>query len=169
MTDMTIFETDAAEAAPPATRARPGRTPARTRHAPMTVGELSRHTGIPVKALRQYTDWGLVATLGRSSANYRLFTAEALWCLEQIRILRELGLTLADIRELAAAAGTRPLGPLLADFLDRARARLDAQIAAAQRTKRRIEQFADRHRPLLSGTAGDDLWSDGPRTGLTAA
>lgn len=24
----------------------------------MTVGELSRRTGVPVKALREYTDWG---------------------------------------------------------------------------------------------------------------
>ncbi|WP_396278818.1 MerR family transcriptional regulator [Kibdelosporangium aridum] len=24
----------------------------------MTVGELSRRTGVPAKALRQYTDWG---------------------------------------------------------------------------------------------------------------
>lgn len=33
---------------------------------PMTVGELSRRTGVPIKTLRQYTDWGLIYTIGRS-------------------------------------------------------------------------------------------------------
>jgi MerR family copper efflux transcriptional regulator len=45
---------------------------------PMTVGELSRRTGVSAKALREYTDIGLVHSLGRSSFNYRLYTADAL-------------------------------------------------------------------------------------------
>jgi MerR family copper efflux transcriptional regulator len=42
---------------------------------PMTVGELSRRTGVPIKNLRQYTDWGLISTRGRSATNYRLYQA----------------------------------------------------------------------------------------------
>jgi MerR family regulatory protein len=38
----------------------------------MTIGNLSRRTGVPVKALRQYEDMGLVYTAGRSAGNYRL-------------------------------------------------------------------------------------------------
>ncbi|GAA3137054.1 hypothetical protein JOF29_000040 [Kribbella aluminosa] len=45
---------------------------------PMTVGELSRRTAVPVKTLREYTDLGLIYTIGRSPANYRLFDADAL-------------------------------------------------------------------------------------------
>lgn len=51
---------------------------------PMTVGELSRRTGVPIKTLRQYTDWGLIYTVGRSATNYRLFDDEALWCVHLI-------------------------------------------------------------------------------------
>jgi MerR family copper efflux transcriptional regulator len=50
----------------------------------MTVGELSRRSGVPVKALRDYTDWGLIETLGRSAGNYRLYTSDALWCVDAI-------------------------------------------------------------------------------------
>jgi DNA-binding transcriptional MerR regulator len=32
----------------------------------MTIGTLSRRTGIPVKALRTYEDMGLLYTVGRS-------------------------------------------------------------------------------------------------------
>lgn len=47
----------------------------------LTVGDLSRRTGIPIKAVRDYTDQGLVHTIGRSPAGYRTYTSEALWCL----------------------------------------------------------------------------------------
>jgi hypothetical protein len=46
----------------------------------MTIGALSRRTGVPVKALREYEDLGLIYTVGRSAGNYRLFDEEALWC-----------------------------------------------------------------------------------------
>lgn len=44
----------------------------------MTVGELSRRTDVPIKALREYTDGGLIYTVGRSATNYRLFGNDAL-------------------------------------------------------------------------------------------
>lgn len=59
-----------------------------TRSDLMTVGELSRRTGVSVKNLREYT-------VGRSPSNYRLFDTDALWCVRWIRQLR--GLTLAEI------------------------------------------------------------------------
>ena len=67
----------------------------------MTIGELSRRTGINVKTLREYEGMGLVYTVGRSPGNYRLFDESALWCVEVIRNLRSLGLTVAEIREIA--------------------------------------------------------------------
>jgi MerR family copper efflux transcriptional regulator len=38
----------------------------------MTVGALSRRTGMPARALRAWTDMGLVYSAGRSPAGYRL-------------------------------------------------------------------------------------------------
>lgn len=35
----------------------------------MRIGELSQRTGVSVKNLRQYTDWGLIHTLGRTDAD----------------------------------------------------------------------------------------------------
>jgi DNA-binding transcriptional MerR regulator len=64
----------------------------------MTIGTLSRRTGVPVKALRAYEDMGLIYTVGRSPGNYRLFGDEALWCVGVVGALRDLGLTLEEIR-----------------------------------------------------------------------
>jgi MerR family copper efflux transcriptional regulator len=77
------------------------------RHA-RPVGELSRRTGGPVKALREYTDLGPIYTLGRSTANYRLFNVDAEWCVRWIGQLRGLGLTVAEIRELTDRAQRQP-------------------------------------------------------------
>lgn len=68
----------------------------------MTIGELSEHTGVPIKALRTYTDLGLIYTPGRSTAGYRLYTDDALRCVRFIGELRGLGLTIAEICQLAA-------------------------------------------------------------------
>ena len=135
----------------------------------MTVGELSRRAGVSVKALRQYTDWGLVYTAGRSASNYRLFTTDALWCLQQIRLLRSLGLTVAEIRELCAARHEAPLGPLLADRLRRARTRLDTQIADLQHKRRRIDEFEAQHQAMLTQQVDSDLWADNPQATSYAA
>jgi len=42
----------------------------------------------------------LIYSVGRTAAGYRLFEDEALWCVEMIRGLRALGLTVAEIGSL---------------------------------------------------------------------
>ena len=128
----------------------------------MTVGELSRRTGIPVKALREYTDWGLIYTLGRNGANYRLYDDEALRCVQGITGLRGLGLTLAEIRWLASSyrdQNGQLVGPRLAERLQAARARVDAQIAQLERTRHRIDAFEASHSGALAGQPGAEIWS----------
>ena len=68
----------------------------------MTVGELSRRTGVPIKNLREYTDTGLIYTVGRSPSNYRLYDADALWCVRRIAALQH---TLHRIDEFEATHG----------------------------------------------------------------
>jgi DNA-binding transcriptional MerR regulator len=116
----------------------------------MTVGELSRRSGTPARALRTWTDMGLVYSAGRSPAGYRLYDESALWCVAVIAELRGLGLTIAEIRDLAAVYLGRPgepVGPHLAALLRRARDRADARIRTLQELRERIDQ----------ALAGDDL------------
>jgi DNA-binding transcriptional MerR regulator len=110
----------------------------------MTVGELSHWTGVPAKALREYTDWGLIYTPGRSGANYRLYDDEALRCVRAITELRGPGLTLAEIRWLASSypdQNGQLIGPRLAQRLRDARAHVEAQIARLERTRHHIDAF----------------------------
>lgn len=133
---------------------------------PMTVGELSRRTGMSVKALREYTDLGLIHTLGRSPANYRMFDADALSCVRWIGELRGLGLTVAEIYELTTAGHEHGVadgspGPRLAELLHRSRERLHQRITAQQQMLHRIGDFEAGHRTEL--TAGDACFTGDPR------
>lgn len=133
---------------------------------PMTIGQLSRRTGVPIKTLREYERLGLIYTLGRSESNYRLFGEEALWCVQVIGSLRSLGLTLKEIREISAFYCERPgepLGPPLKSKLDRALARIETRLADLQAIRQRIHDFQAEHAIALAGHADLELYASNPR------
>ena len=110
----------------------------------MTIGQLSRRTGVPIKVLRHYEDLGFLYTLGRSESNYRLFGEEAIWCVQVIKGLRSLGLTLREIQTLVVCYLERPgelRGVLLDAQLAQAVARVEARITALQALRQRIQEF----------------------------
>ena len=131
----------------------------------MTIGTLSRRTGIPVKALRTYEDMGLLYTVGRSPGNYRLFGEEALWCVGVVSGLRSLGLTLEEIRGVAAGylgSTGEPVGPRLAAVLTAVRTRTGQHIAELQERLRRIDEFERAAGAELAGLA--DFRDQDPRS-----
>jgi len=138
----------------------------------MTIGELSRRTGMPVKALREYEGLGLIYTVGRSPGNYRLFDDSAFWCVGVIRSLRALGLTVAEIKEIAGIYLGRPdepIGPHLAGHLRTARERIDARIDELQQLRRRIDEYETTHDADLSGHSNSYVRSTDPRWRATGA
>lgn len=133
---------------------------------PMTIGQLARRTGVSIKALREYEQLGLLYTLGRSESNYRLFDEEALWCVQLIRAMRSLGLTLKDIREIGAfyvQHPSEPLGPQLNAKLTETRNRIEARIADLQALRQRIHDFQAAHARELVGETQLDLVAADPR------
>lgn len=110
----------------------------------MTIGQLSRRTGVPIKVLRHYEDLGFLYTLGGSESNYRLFGEEAVWGVQVIQALRSLGLTLKEIRALVRCYLERPGEPssvLLAAQLAQALAGVEARITALQALRQGSLEF----------------------------
>jgi DNA-binding transcriptional MerR regulator len=64
------------------------------------IGELARRTGVTVKAIRFYSDQGIVPPTGRSPAGHRLYGHDAVARLDLVRTLRELDLDLPTIRRV---------------------------------------------------------------------
>jgi DNA-binding transcriptional MerR regulator len=62
-----------------------------------SIGDLARRTGLSVRAIRFYSDRGVLPSTSRSPAGYRRYDLDALARLDLIRTLRELGVDLATI------------------------------------------------------------------------
>jgi DNA-binding transcriptional MerR regulator len=79
----------------------------------LTAAECASRTGLTVRALRVYENYGLI-TPGRSAAGWRRYGAQELFKLNEIGLLKVLGLTLNQIRDLTR----RPSPPSLRQLLE---------------------------------------------------
>ncbi|WP_123043834.1 MerR family transcriptional regulator [Cohnella candidum] len=66
------------------------------------VGELAKLAGLTIRTLRYYDQIGLFSPSGHSVAGYRLYGESDLSRLQQILSLKELGLSLEEIKSVLA-------------------------------------------------------------------
>ncbi len=100
-----------------------------------SINEVSRLTGTTSRTLRHYGQIGLLEPSRIGPGGYRYYDADALTRLQQILLLRELGLGLPAIgdvlrgqRDVAAALGAH------LELLEQERDRLERRIASVRRT-----------------------------------
>src|SRR5262245_55681343 len=72
-----------------------------------TVGELSRLTGVTVRALHHYDEIGLVRPSQRTTAGYRMYAEVDVLRLHQVLLFRELGLPLDEIAAAIEEEGSQ--------------------------------------------------------------
>ncbi|MCP3799653.1 MerR family transcriptional regulator [Allokutzneria sp. A3M-2-11 16] len=119
----------------------------------LTIGELARLAGTTVRAVRHYTAEGLIAEPPRDASGYRRYGTRALITVSRIRRLRELGLSLDQIRGLI---GEEPRS------LEEALSTLDEELAGQERRisaqrKRIAELRASTEDPEIPGALGEML------------
>ncbi|WP_178022145.1 MerR family transcriptional regulator [uncultured Paenibacillus sp.] len=73
------------------------------------VGELAKLTGLTVRTLRFYDQIGLLAPSGQTEVGHRLYNELDLSRLHQILSLKELGLTLEEIKSALDGGRISPL------------------------------------------------------------
>lgn len=66
----------------------------------MSIGDLSKTTGVKVVTIRYYEQTGLMPAPPRTEGNYRSYSALHVSRLQFIRRLRDLGFTLDEVRDL---------------------------------------------------------------------
>lgn len=108
----------------------------------LTVGQVSTRLGVTVRALHHWDDIGLARPSLRTTAGYRLYTADDLERLHRIVVYREIGLGLDRIRAILDDSTTGVAGALRAqrtqvaeriEHLQQLIAGLDRMIAAHER------------------------------------
>lgn len=95
----------------------------------LTVGEVSRRSGIPVSTLHFYESKGLIAA-NRSRGNQRLFLRDSLRRIAIIRVAQRLGFPLSEIADLLKPipAGTNPTAVAVREMVGNWRAALQLRI-----------------------------------------
>ncbi|MET7386619.1 MerR family transcriptional regulator [Streptomyces sp. NPDC005529] len=104
----------------------------------LTIGALSRSTGLSVRTIRYWSDEGALPPVARSSGGYRLYDAGSVARLELVRTLRELGLGLDDVRAVLAG------GTTVAEVAAAHVTALDAQIRSLKVTRAVLSTVARR-------------------------
>ncbi|MGW5716150.1 MerR family transcriptional regulator [Amycolatopsis sp. NPDC003865] len=103
-----------------------------------SIGELAHRTGLTVKAVRFYSDRGLVPPSGRNTAGQRRYDDAALARLDVIRVLRDLGVDLATIRRVIDGETT------VAEVAAEHAAAVEVQIGVLRRRREVLNAVADR-------------------------
>ncbi|GAA4205448.1 MerR family transcriptional regulator [Microbispora amethystogenes] len=111
----------------------------RSEPSPLTIGELARLTGVPVRTIRFWSDAGVLPAAGRSAGGYRLYDTEAVARLHLVRTLRDLGLDLPTVERVVS----RRTG--LTEVARTHVAVLDAEIRVLQARRAVMRSVAEGH------------------------
>ena len=77
----------------------------------MYIGELSKKSGLSIKAIRHYEDIGLIKTPKRNG-KYRIYEDSYFDVLRMIKLAKTLGFTLTELQKIANAKTQEGLVPM---------------------------------------------------------
>ena len=101
----------------------------------MKIGEIAKRSGIGIETIRYYEREGLLPEPERRPSGYRQYDESTVERLEYIRRAKELGFTLAEIRELLELSFAAHAG------CDHIRQRAEAKVADIEGKIRSLQQM----------------------------
>ena len=115
----------------------------------MRISQLAERAGVTAKALRYYERIGLLPEPARSPSGYRNYDWTVLGRLRFIRAAAAVGLSLGEIRQVAALRdrGAVPCDHVY-ELLQRRAAEVDERIEELQRLRRDLKGLTGRARRL---------------------
>jgi DNA-binding transcriptional MerR regulator len=107
----------------------------------LTIGDVSKLTGLTAKTIRFYEDEGCIPPVARSGSGYRLYSKGDVWRLQLLRQARLLGLPLAEIKPLITQSMDTECLAFASDLmsmLDRQKEVIDRRIAELESLRDQI-------------------------------
>lgn len=101
----------------------------------MKIGEIAKRSGIGIETIRYYEREGLLQEPERRPSGYRQYDESIIERLEYIMRAKELGFTLAEVRELLELSFSTH------SHCDHIRQRADAKITDIEAKIRRLQQM----------------------------
>jgi len=98
-----------------------------------SIGQLSKYTNISIRTLRYYDEIGLLKPAMVADSGYRYYSDEEIRVLQHITALKELGFTLASIKEMLSTGKDSQE--------ERWRDYIDFELATVQAERRRLEEM----------------------------
>ena len=119
----------------------------------ITIGELSRRTGVVIETIRYYERTGLLPSPQRSESGRRLYDDKAVRRLNLVRQSRDLGLGVREISELLALSDEPDASCMAAvEIARRQVAAIDVKIKRLRIMRRELATVVEE----CSGTIVDD-------------
>ena len=84
----------------------------------ITIGQLAEVTGVPSKTIRYYEEVGILPVPDRNEVKYRIYSETDVRRLDLVRRARMLDMTLPEVRELVAWAGSGTCDDFQGRFLE---------------------------------------------------
>lgn len=114
----------------------------------MRIGELTERAGVTARTVRYYESIGLIPPGEREGAGQHYYTEETVIRLRKIEQLKNLGLSLDEIREVidlyfTDATGVRPKQKVLA-ILKKHLSELDEKVETLQQLRTELKAHIDR-------------------------
>jgi DNA-binding transcriptional MerR regulator len=117
----------------------------------MRIGELSRRCGVSTKAIRYYESIGLIAEPPREATGYRRYGDADLSRLRFIASAKQLGLALAEIKDVLGATDQQEVScPHVVALLEAKRDRIEQWIASAQAMRDVLASTLEASRELIA-------------------
>ncbi len=104
----------------------------------MKIGELAKQTGLSVRTLHYYDEIGLLSPSRRTDSEHRLYERQDIVRLQQILSLRQLGLSLKEIRDCLEQPNYS-----LSRTIDLHRSKLREQLSLSQKLLNRLDLIAN--------------------------
>ena len=137
-----------------------------TQNPSLTIGVVAKRVGVAIDTIRYYEREGLLPEPQRRASGYRSYGEAAITQLRFIRLAKDLGFTLEEIRELLALSADRQRGvKAVKRRAEKRLAAIEQRIAELQRVRDGLAELVascpghgkPEQCPILRALSGDEV------------